>query len=251
MKLDAWTENDVADTARRKRLTLGYAIGAVTVGAALTFITYSAHGQAFTPEETIDVSLAKAPVMEKAPEPESTPPPEPAPRPTAKKPHKKGKVSLATPKDVPDGVPDEAEAGSNPYDADYDGVFGGEGGGGDDFAKAAKKHVPARPKAPPTLAAPVFVAERDKTRPPTPLARSSPRYPEEARAEGVEGVVTVRFVVAPNGSVEQVQVVTGHPLLNAAVVAAVKTWRFEPATYDDRPIAIWQTARFPFRLSSS
>ena len=78
MKLDAWTENDVADTARRKRLTLGYAIGAVTVGAALTFITYSAHGQAFTPEETIDVSLAKAPVMEKAPEPESTPPPEPA-----------------------------------------------------------------------------------------------------------------------------------------------------------------------------
>lgn len=249
MKLDAWTETDVADTARRKRLTVGYAVGAAAVGIALTFITYSAHGQAFTQEETIDVSLAKAPVIEKAPEPESTPPPEPKPK--AKKPRKKGKVSVATPKDVPDGVPDEAEAGSNPYDGDFDDVFGGESGGGDESAKVAKKQVAAKPKAAPTLAAPVFVTEREKARPPTPIARSAPQYPEAARSEGVEGVVVVRFVVSSRGLVEQVQVVSGPPVLASAAIAAVKTWRFEPATYDDRPIAMWQTARFPFRLSSS
>jgi protein TonB len=249
MKLDAWTEGDVADNARRKRLTVGYAVGAVTVAVALTFVTYSAHGQAFTAEETIDVSLAKAPVIEKAPEPESTPPPEPKPR--AKKPRKKGKVSVATPKDVPDNVPEEATEGSTPYDGDYDDVFGGEGGdGAGDSAKAAMRAPPAAPKPQPQVAAPIFVSEREKATPPIAIERRPPRYPEEARSEGVEGVVTVRFVVSPNGTVGDVRVVSGHPLLNAAVIAAVKTWRFEPAKYEDRPISMWQTARFPFRINN-
>jgi hypothetical protein len=58
MKLDAWTETgDAADAARRKRLTFGYGIGALAVGLSLSFVSFSAHGQMFEQEETIEVAL--------------------------------------------------------------------------------------------------------------------------------------------------------------------------------------------------
>jgi hypothetical protein len=60
MQLDAWTtDGNAADKARRKRLFTGYAVGAVTVTAALTLITLTAHGQVFEAEETIDVRWSK------------------------------------------------------------------------------------------------------------------------------------------------------------------------------------------------
>jgi hypothetical protein len=38
--------------------------------------------------------------------------------------------------------------------------------------------------------------------------------------------------------------------LSAAVVEAVKRWKYQPATFEGRPVATWRTAAFPFRLKS-
>ncbi len=249
MKLDAWTTGEAVDKARRKRLTVGYTVGAVTVAVGLLFITYSAHGQAFEPDDTLDVTLTQPP-MEVAPDPEPEPEPEPKPRIVKEKKRRKGaKVSMSTPQGVPDEVPAEAEPGGNPYEGDMDDVFG-EGGGGDaapdtkPVVKRIKKKV-ARKKAAP---APVFVSEREASTPPRAISRRRPAYPAEARSEGVEGVVVVRFLVSRSGSVTDVRVVRGPQSLTSAVVAAVKQWRFQPGTFEGRPTAMWQTARFPFRL---
>ena len=248
MQLDAWTTTgNAADAARRKRLTIGYAIGAVTVAAGLSFITFSAHGQVFEQEETIDVSLAEAPLIADEPEPE--PEPEPVKVQPKKRKNRNKKLSMATPKDVPDGTPDEADPGGNPYEGDLDDVFDGEGGGG---SADMKKPKVVRKKAPPPPPPPALqlVSEREHSTPPRAIAKPRPGYPSEARAEGVEGTVVVQFLVKADGTVGEVRVVRGDPKLSGAVVAAVKTWRFEPGQYKGRPVAMWQTASFPFRLAS-
>jgi protein TonB len=248
MKLDAWTTESPVDSARRKRLTVGYAVGAATVAVALLFITYSAHGQAFEPDDTLDVTLSQPPVeapaqVEPEPEPEK-------PRIVKKAKRRAGaKRGMATPEGVPDEVPAEADPGGNPYEGDLDDVFEG-GGGGATQAAAPKVRTAAKPAVRAAAPAPVLVSEREASVPPTPISRRPPTYPPEARSEGVEAVVVVRFLVTKAGSVSNVSILRGHELLNAAVIAAVKQWRFSPGSFEGNPVAMWQTATFPFRLRS-
>ena len=249
MKLDAWTAtSNPADTARRKRLTIGYAVGTAAVALALSFITYTAHGKVFEEEEFIDVSLARAPVIAAA-EPQSTPPRQAK---KAKKRKRRLRVS-GPPKEVPDSVPEEADpANANPYEGDLDELFEADNGDEANRTSVAANLKPKRktfsqPKLPP---APVLVSEREQSTAPVAISRPSPAYPAAAREQGVEGTVIVRFIVGANGLVKRVKIIKGHPLLNAAVLAAVRDWRFRPGTYAGQPVSMWRSVRFPFRLTS-
>jgi protein TonB len=246
MQLDAWTTNgNAADKARRKRLSIGYAVGAVTVTAALSFITLTAHGQVFEAEETIDVSLVEPPPTIEEPEPELQPEPPPV---VKKNKSKRKSMSMSTPTDIPGGTPDEADPNStNPYDGDYDDAFDGEGGGGGPVQPKKPVVVKKKDVAPPAY---VFVSERDKTTQPVPVAQPRPAYPSEAKSEGLEGTVRVQFLVKADGSIGDVRVLSGDSRLSAAVVDAVKRWRYQPATFEGRPVPTWRTASFPFRLKS-
>ncbi len=249
MKLDAWTSENPVDSGRRKRLTVGYTVGAATVAVALLFITYSAHGQAIEADDTLDVTLSQLPV-EKQPEPEPEPEPE-KPRIVKKaKRHVGAKVGMSTPQGVPDDVPAEADPNGNPYAGDLDELFDGEGGVATAAAAApaVQRGIKSAPK--PTAPAPVLISEREASVAPTPISRRPPAYPAEARAEGIEAVVVVRFLVTKTGSVERVSILRGHALLDAAVGAAVEQWRFSPGAFPGNPVAMWQTATFPFRLRS-
>lgn len=62
------------------------------------------------------------------------------------------------------------------------------------------------------------------------VSKVPPVYPELARRMHVSGVVVVQLTVAPDGSVSDAKIESGHTLLGAAAQDAVKRWRFEPAT---------------------
>jgi protein TonB len=68
------------------------------------------------------------------------------------------------------------------------------------------------------------------------------------REARVEGKVMLLIAVKSNGSVGEVKVQSGNPALAQAAVEAVKRWKFEPAIYDGRPIAVWLPYPFVFRL---
>jgi TonB family protein len=74
----------------------------------------------------------------------------------------------------------------------------------------------------------------------------APVYPEMARAAEVEGAVTLRVLVSKEGRVKKVIVVSGHPMLDDAAVAAVRLWVFRPGMQQHRPVEVWvnQTIRF-------
>lgn len=253
MELDAWTSGpSPADAARRKRLTIGYVVGAVTVAAALSFVTYSAHGQVFEHEDTIDVDLAKAPVVVAEVEPE------PEPKRKKKKKKKKRKKRRAAgppPKEVPDNVPEEAD-GDNPYGGDMDDLFEGDGdGGGTEVAQVVKrKPTKKKRKVSANLPAMVsFESERGRSTRATPVSRQAPSWSKDAVAlahtEGTTSVI-LRCVVQIDGSVRRCKVVKGHPALNGAALAAAQGWRFRPGTFDGKPQAQWYTVPFRIRIRS-
>jgi len=88
--------------------------------------------------------------------------------------------------------------------------------------------------------------------PPLPLAGLSqrPAYPEVARRAGIEGTTRLKILVRADGSVGAVEVAAsaGDPSLDAAAIAAARTWRFEPARRGADPVAVWILRDVQFRL---
>jgi periplasmic protein TonB len=68
---------------------------------------------------------------------------------------------------------------------------------------------------------------------------AAPDYPSSARRNGIEGVVLLRVQIAADGTCSGVTVETssGHESLDAAAVAAVRKWRFEPALQEGVAVA--------------
>ena len=60
-----------------------------------------------------------------------------------------------------------------------------------------------------------------------PKIKVAPVFPELARRMNITGVVKVQITVATNGSVKNIKLVGGHPVLATAAMNAVKRWRFE------------------------
>jgi TonB family protein len=68
-----------------------------------------------------------------------------------------------------------------------------------------------------------------KTRERTPEIFAEPEYPRLAKMTHTEGDVTVSFGIDPNGLPAELQILAGHPLLQAAVKEAVAKCRFPGA----------------------
>ena len=79
-------------------------------------------------------------------------------------------------------------------------------------------------------------------------SKVDPDYPTDARQRGVEGEVLLDVVVGVDGSVIQANVVSGHPLLNDAALAAVKQWKFDPYLINGRPVETQTKIRVTFSL---
>jgi TonB family protein len=72
-----------------------------------------------------------------------------------------------------------------------------------------------------------------------------PMYPALARQARIEGTVKLSFVIHSDGSVADVQALSGHPMLKAAAVQNVESWHFSSGYgTGDR-----QTTELIFKLS--
>jgi periplasmic protein TonB len=236
-----WTTG-TADPVRRKRLAFGYAVG-LAVSAALVgaVILNSKAIAAEKEEEILDVQLATEP----EPEPEPAPQPEPK---VEKKPQPRPRMQV--PIDVPLDKPKEVEPTKDNSPTDEDPFKD------DDKAapppKEEKPIIKEAPKPPPVRIAPPKpkgpMQVTENVTPPSPISNPQPAYPADAKAAGIEGTVVVKYVVTETGAVTNIQIVRGPPELHAAVLAAMRTWRFRPATLDGQPVSVSRVIRFPFRI---
>ena len=81
---------------------------------------------------------------------------------------------------------------------------------------------------------------------PRKIRHVDPRYPDLARTAGIAGVVILECVIDRDGLVQSVQVLRGHPLLNAATVSAVRQWAYTPTRLNGVPVAVVMTVTVRF-----
>ena len=77
-----------------------------------------------------------------------------------------------------------------------------------------------------------------------------PEYSEEARKAKIMGMVVLSLVVGPNGKPRDIKV-TGEALgrgLDEKAIETVRSWRFEPAMKDGKPVAVQINVEFNFHL---
>lgn len=76
------------------------------------------------------------------------------------------------------------------------------------------------------------------------------KYPEECRDKQIRGRVVLTFEVKTDGTIGEVKVVkSAHPLLDAEAIRVVHlTSKWNPAKVDGKPVTVWYTMPFQFRL---
>ena len=84
---------------------------------------------------------------------------------------------------------------------------------------------------------------------PVPVHTVNPEYPELARKAGIQGLVVVKVLIGTDGSVEEVEVVKSHPMLDDEAVKAARQFRFTPGKQRDRVVRVWMSIPFTFRLN--
>jgi TonB family protein len=80
------------------------------------------------------------------------------------------------------------------------------------------------------------------------LFHQEPEYPAAARQFRLSGEVVIELTVGVDGKVENVAITKGYPILNDAVVRAVKKWSFSPYMVDGHPRRLKSTLSFNFQL---
>jgi TonB family protein len=66
--------------------------------------------------------------------------------------------------------------------------------------------------------------------------RVSPVYPAQARPRRLEGRVVLAAVIMEDGTLRDIKVIDGQPLLAQSAVDAVKRWRYKPYELDGKPV---------------
>jgi len=82
------------------------------------------------------------------------------------------------------------------------------------------------------------------------IHRVEPSYPPLARAARVQGDVVLTAVISVTGEIENLQLVSGHPMLVPAAISAVKLWRYKPYLLNGQPVEVETTITVIFSLSN-
>lgn len=82
------------------------------------------------------------------------------------------------------------------------------------------------------------------------LNRVNPEYPVQAKMAGIQGTVKLHVILAKDGSVLQLDVVSGDPQLVDSAIKAVKQWKYEPTLLNGQAIEVDTVVDVLFQLKN-
>ena len=185
------------------------------------------------------------------------PPPPPPPPPPAAAPVRVVRAvsemvngELRQPSKIPSKVQmireDEA-----PPDLGAAGVPGGVPGGipGGSAGGVIGGIISSTPVAVPKVAAPQRVRVSAGVTSGLLIRKVNPNYPPLARQARISGTVVLRAVISKEGSIENLSLVSGHPMLAPAAIDAVKQWKYKPYLLNGEPVEVDTEVQVNFTLA--
>jgi protein TonB len=176
------------------------------------------------------------------------PPPPPPPPPPAAAPVKIVKQvqtdivngELRTPTKIPQKVQMIKEDEAPPPVMGSSGVIGGVPGGipGGQMGGVIGGIISSTPVAVPKVATPQRVRVSQGVSAGLLVRRVNPNYPPLARQARISGQVVLRAVISKDGSIENLTLVSGHPMLAPAAIDAVKQWKYRPYLLNGEPVEV-------------
>ena len=181
------------------------------------------------------------------------PPPAPAPPTSGRRPIHGSNISggqLQQPPKIPRDIADlhEQQIASAP-DVSGIGVGGGTGLRGRGVFNSIGNTADLAPPAPPP--APMHPLRISHWAEGNLIYRVQPIYPPIARLARIQGTVELRAIVSKAGTIENLVVLRGHPMLVAAAMDAVRQWRYRPYLLNGEPIEVETEVTVNFILSGS
>jgi protein TonB len=127
--------------------------------------------------------------------------------------------------------------GINPLARDSEGLLNGLP---DSIGTATPPQVHVTPSRKPAISSGVMEGRK--------LSGAEPRYPTIAIATHMQGIVVLAATIARTGTIENLRVVSGPPMLAQAAEEAVRTWRYRPYLLNGEPVEVETTVRVIFNL---
>jgi len=185
------------------------------------------------------------------------PPPPPPPPPPAAAPVIVKKIQseldngqLRTPTAIPKKI-QMLKEDEPPPSAGPAGVVGGVPGGvpGGAMGGVLGSVMSSVPTAVPKAATPQRVRVSQGVSQGLLIHKVQPTYPPLARQARIQGVVVLQALIGKDGGIQNLHVVSGHPMLTNAALEAVKEWKYKPYYLNGEPVEVETTINVNFTLS--
>jgi len=81
------------------------------------------------------------------------------------------------------------------------------------------------------------------------IRKVTPNYPPLAKQARIQGAVVLQAEISKEGTIQNLQLISGHPMLAPAAIEAVKQWRYKPYLLNGEPVAVETQVVVNFSLS--
>jgi len=157
---------------------------------------------------------------------------------------------LRTPTKIPQKVKMIQEDEAPPAMATT-GVVGGVPGGvpGGSMGGVIGSVLSSVSVAPPKMATPTRVRVSSGVSNGLLIRKVNPVYPPLARQARISGTVLLQAQISKDGSIENLQLISGHPMLAPAAIEAVKQWKYKPYLLNGEPVEVDTQVQVNFTLA--
>jgi periplasmic protein TonB len=159
-------------------------------------------------------------------------------------------ITLRMPTQIPAEIPVSEDGppqvtGFGPATAG-DAVMGDRHGIPNLFGSDSRPVVPVA--APPAVIAPVHISHISEG---NLVHKILPAYPPLARSARIQGQVVLQAMISKQGSIENLRVLAGHPMLVPAAIEAVRQWRYRPYVLNNEPVEVETQITVNFSLAGN
>jgi TonB family protein len=95
---------------------------------------------------------------------------------------------------------------------------------------------------------PAYALKIPRVHVPRRVKNAAPVYPEAARRQRLQGIVTLEITIERNGRVSKARVLSGAPLLAQAAIETAMRWEYRPPLLGREPVSITMIESVNFRL---